>query len=313
MGPYACGPSPLDQLLADVAGFRGREALARSAARHGASHPVLHARLVEELSASGDLEAAIGAAQGALAAVPDGRRPERAHVADLMFEAAQEAGRVSEAAAAAEAGFAAGLDLQRFLRLRRVGSPEAVARGVAALKGAPPRGREAMAVLFLAGEFNLLWSSVKDDGAALGWSRSDKGAAFPLVLALLFEGTDWGRVAAGLVRAVVEGCGAAVADEFMEVARDVDTRVPAGDFAAYRAWCRAEIEARVEAIVGNQRRGAYGRAAALIVAYAETVDLAAGGGRPAALAYVDVFRDRYPRHSAFRRELDASLARSSLG
>ncbi|MDR0593195.1 MAG: hypothetical protein LBG60_08075 [Bifidobacteriaceae bacterium] len=309
---HSYGPAPLDRLLAEAASLRGRSALREAADRHGRSHPVLHARLVEELSGSGDLEAAVSAAAAALAAVPESRRSERARIADLMFQAAEEAGRSDQAAVAAEASFAAGLDLPRYLRLRRVGGPAAVARGVAALKGAPPRGADAMAVLFLAGEFKALWDAVKGDKAALGWSRSDKGAAFPLILSLLFGQAEPGRVAGGLVRAVAERHGADVADEFMRAVGATDRQAPPADLAAYREWCRAEVLGRVEAVVRNQHRGAYDRAAALAVAHAETMAAAVGGGRAAARAYVAQFHERYPRHSAFRRELDAALARSSV-
>ncbi|MDR2565403.1 MAG: hypothetical protein LBC97_04965 [Bifidobacteriaceae bacterium] len=310
--PFAFDATELDQLLADAVSLRGRGALREAASRHGQRHPVLYSRLVGELSAAGELEAAVDAAAAALTAVPSARRAERALIADLMFQAAEEAGLADQAAAAAEAGFAAGLDLPRFLRLRRVGSAAAVARGVAALKGAPPRGDDAMAVLFLAGEFQVLWRAVSSDKAALGWSGSDKGAAFPLILALLFEGREWGAVARGLVRAVAEPRGAEVADQFMRAAEEVDTAVPPADLATYRGWCRAEVAGRVDGIVQNQHRGAYARAATLVVAYAEAVAATGGGGDPKPLAYVAGFHERFPKHGAFRRELEAALAKSSL-
>jgi hypothetical protein len=55
----------------------------------------------------------------------------------------------------------------------------------------------------------------------------------------------------------------------------------------------------VNAIVGGQKRGAYGKAAVLTVAGAETLRLR--GDPAAADALVKEIRGRFPRHSAFQR------------
>ena len=70
------------------------------------------------------------------------------------------------------------------------------------------------------------------------------------------------------------------------------------------------VDARVNAIVSGKHRGAYARAACLAFAHAET--LAALGREAHARAYLADVRARYPRHVAFRGELDTAAATSTL-
>jgi hypothetical protein len=78
-------------------------------------------------------------------------------------------------------------------------------------------------------------------------------------------------------------------------------------------WLSAARDAadrRIDAVVGNKHRGAYQRVAVLTVAYAEGLTLA--GDPSGGTAYVAGVRDRYPRHTAFRTELDRATAESPL-
>jgi hypothetical protein len=68
-------------------------------------------------------------------------------------------------------------------------------------------------------------------------------------------------------------------------------------------------DARIEAIVSNKHRGAYPRAAALAVAHAEAL---ATRSPNEATTYLSGIRTRYPRHVAFRHELDTAAKASSL-
>lgn len=68
-------------------------------------------------------------------------------------------------------------------------------------------------------------------------------------------------------------------------------------------------DARIEAIVSNKHRRAYPRAAVLAVAHAEA--LATRSPNEAA-DYLSGIRTRYPRHAAFRHELDTAAKASSL-
>jgi len=71
------------------------------------------------------------------------------------------------------------------------------------------------------------------------------------------------------------------------------------------AWCLDVARRRVEAIVGNQHRKSYGKAATLAVACAEV--LRARGEPTAARAFVAEIGGQFPRHRAFQDELKRAV------
>ncbi len=78
-------------------------------------------------------------------------------------------------------------------------------------------------------------------------------------------------------------------------------------------WCsavRVTIEQRVAAVVEAKHRGAYERVAQLAATYAEALALVEE--QRAAAGWLDDLRERYPRHTAFRAELDAAARKSPL-
>jgi hypothetical protein len=71
---------------------------------------------------------------------------------------------------------------------------------------------------------------------------------------------------------------------------------------------RVAIEQRVAAVVEAKRRGAYERVAQVAVVYAEALTLVEE--QPAGAGWLDSLRERYPRHTAFRAELDSAARKS---
>jgi hypothetical protein len=76
-------------------------------------------------------------------------------------------------------------------------------------------------------------------------------------------------------------------------------------------WCLDVTKRRVNAIVSNQHRGSYDRAAVLLAACAETLWLR--GNDREAQALVDEVRQRFPRHRAFQAEVRAAMQRMERG
>ena len=76
---------------------------------------------------------------------------------------------------------------------------------------------------------------------------------------------------------------------------------------AYLNWCLDVARQRVEAIVGNQHRKSYAKAAMLTVACAEVLRLR--GDETAARTWVSEIRERFPRHRAFQSKLRNALER----
>jgi len=77
------------------------------------------------------------------------------------------------------------------------------------------------------------------------------------------------------------------------------------------AWCLDVTKQRVSAIVSNQHRGSYDRAAVLLAACAETLRLQ--GNDREAHALLDEARQRFPRHRAFQAEVKAAVQRMERG
>ena len=78
----------------------------------------------------------------------------------------------------------------------------------------------------------------------------------------------------------------------------------------YLKWCRDEIGRRVDAIVSNQHRGSYHKAAGLLVAMAET--LANREERQDGMDFIDRYKNKYPRHTAFKSDVTQAVQTSGL-
>ena len=85
---------------------------------------------------------------------------------------------------------------------------------------------------------------------------------------------------------------------------------PADDRARWLRIGRDLVTQRVDAIVTAKHRSAYQRAVLLAAGCAEAIDLADGPG--AGAAFVTEIRNRFPRHVAFRSEVDRLLKSSPL-
>ncbi|MFQ5593561.1 MAG: hypothetical protein ACE5HA_05380 [Anaerolineae bacterium] len=72
-------------------------------------------------------------------------------------------------------------------------------------------------------------------------------------------------------------------------------------------WCLDVAQQRVNAIVSNQHRKAYGKAAVVITACAEVLRLRGNEGEAGSL--LNEVRNRFPRHRAFHAELKAAIQR----
>ncbi|OYZ37946.1 MAG: hypothetical protein B7Y25_02715 [Alphaproteobacteria bacterium 16-39-46] len=66
-------------------------------------------------------------------------------------------------------------------------------------------------------------------------------------------------------------------------------------------WCLKASQKRIRDIVGNQHRGAYGRAALLTGACVEV--LSALSYKQKAFKFFNIIKEEFPRHSAFQSEL----------
>ena len=83
--------------------------------------------------------------------------------------------------------------------------------------------------------------------------------------------------------------------------------------AERRGWLVAAaniVDRRVDSVVSNKNREEYRRVAELVIAHAEALTIDGRGVQGA--SYIAGTRERYPRHSAFRAELDGAADESTL-
>jgi hypothetical protein len=164
-------------------------------------------------------------------------------------------------------------------------------------------------------------------GKVLGWSSSEshKGLVFAAFLVLLSDKT-LETMPSNLAQLWQWNVQSSVAAwnwgyEEKDPARERLTRAYAEQFAAaflsadqqerFLSWCLDVVQQRVDAIVGNQHRRSYNKAAVLTVACAEVLRLR--GDHAAADALVSDVRGRFPRHRAFQAEMKIALSRMERG
>ena len=78
----------------------------------------------------------------------------------------------------------------------------------------------------------------------------------------------------------------------------------------YTNWCQKEVSQIIDGIVSNQQRGSYDKAANYLLAMAET--LVNKNGNRIGKKFVNKYLEKYPRHRAFKREVDQVLKKSKL-
>ena len=170
--------------------------------------------------------------------------------------------------------------------------------------------------LMIAGRLGETFSIARS-GKSVGWSHSDgaTGLCFAAILAhsnggavpstpvierLLVEyaepDEEADRPDGYLVQAIVEG--------LTQASLDQETA------ASYLRWAEKVARARVDHVVSKKHRGAYRRAAETLVALGEHYAVTA---RPdSAATLIQEYRDRFNRHTAFKRELREVLSQSAL-
>ena len=205
--------------------------------------------------------------------------------------------------------------------------PDDMMRGADGLERPAWIGQSVLAhACLLAGDWDAA-HHLAAEGKALGWSSreshqglvvaaflvllSGKGLeALPSNLAQIWQWGvqysvtpwSWGFKEEDPVR---ERLARAYAEQFAAAALSTDRQ------ERFLSWCLDVAQQRVDAIVGNQHRGSYDKAAVLTVACAEVLRLR--GNQTAADALVNDVRSRFPRHRAFQAEMETALRRMERG
>ena len=169
----------------------------------------------------------------------------------------------------------------------------------------------AVHVLLFGGNYAQVLALCKDQGS-LGWSggQNPKPALIAFILSILTGEKLYSPL---LSRQLAD----VLADRFVNYKKgDIEQYrqiiavsnklhpIAKSEMDSYVKWCIDETGKRVDAIVSNQYRGSYGKAANLLAAMAE--GLCHRGEKHEAMALLEKYRSKYSRHRSFQSELAAA-------
>ncbi len=323
----------------------GTSALAELAHSQGNKHPRMYIDYLNVLEKNGDLHAVATAAKEALDAVPV-KYMLRAEIGEKLAQAGENLKDLGMQLAGWHEAFQSDPCLAYLVPLLEVATP--MGRRAEEIESATARIRQLLEqektqsypfhqeddereqasatetllaeTYLLAGQFRQALEVCSGE-KPLGWSSGNpKGEVVPFLLTILGRGIANGRspnvdqvwknaVSDADVEILCEG------DSTLRFERALEqiiqsTTLTKEEAQEYIDWCVTEVGQRVAAIVGEQHRGSYAKAATLLIAMAEV--LVRQGLFSRAIAFVNKYRQKYHRHSSFQRDLQAAIERSGL-
>ena len=327
-----------DRLLREATNLvGGTEGLAQLAREQGDSHPSAYHEWVAELARRDDISGCIEAAREGVERIADPR--EKAKLADYLAQLAEDTGDGELELEAWRRAFRTCPSPPRFFALWN--SCKRLGRDISEemeteIQEVDLRGDYGVTDARLAAMLELTAGTYRSavrraaEAEPLGWSnRNHPGpVVFPFLL----------LAATGRTEAPDESCIQQLVQNiawspvgywrpphpfpdmrevggrtsFKDVLVDTLSRRPPDEKERqqYRETARSIARNRMRAIVSNTHRKAYRRAAMVTVAVAEAVCLLEGEGP--GIALVEQAREEFPRHSAFRRELNDLIASSPV-
>lgn len=331
------GP-PVRKLLTEATELHGGiDGLAGLARQGGRDQADLYLEWVRALRRADRRTDAVNAAREALDTI-DGEGSARAHIAEELADLSRD--DAAQVAAARSSAWRASPSQARLLALHRAatdtsGAADAMATELATLETSGNLGQ-------LDGGLRaalMLLARRTDDAAQLLEAPSDHSALHPerevLVPYLLASGCagpqhpEWSSTQLAGLLATVDNAslwgwwadfglhdrGGPRDDDTPSLAQlfveQISTEADDERVLSKRLDAAVqEVERQIDAIVSGKAQGQYGRAARLLTCCAEALTLANGAG--AGIALVGRWRVRYPRHSAFQRELNGAIGKTPL-
>lgn len=298
----------------------GSEGLAALARERGARQPEIFVAWCDALAREDRLEDAAATCRRALA-VLDSQGEIRAVIGERLTRVAERQGDDRTILEGRRAAWRAAPSRDRLLAMHQAAAAlENASTVIAAEADALEQGATAASPR-LACELLLLGGRVTaaigllEAAPLLGWSgRSHPGpVVVPYLLASAcggVPGLDSPLLAEQF--AAIDGASAESEHGLGRLLGEQLASRPAGsgDRQRWLTAARSVVELRTAAVVEAKHRNAYGRVASLVVACAEALVLVCGA--PEGSAFVAEIRARYPRHYAFRDELDRATRRSPL-
>jgi hypothetical protein len=156
-------------------------------------------------------------------------------------------------------------------------------------------------------DFDYIYEICLKDKKSVGWSSSLKGTVVPIFMILLVKKNTSSKLMDKEILMFIHNINyynKDLCENFIHNFKQWMNNVKLTDeeHSKYLEWCVNEVDKRVRDIVSNQYRGAYNKAALLIVSLAEIYEfLKENSG----IAIIKKYRAMFPRHRAFLAEIDA--------
>jgi len=171
--------------------------------------------------------------------------------------------------------------------------------------------------LLLGGEYEKLFEMCKNKGS-LGWSSGEnpKPLFVTFIMILLSNCGVHSKVLYEQWNRTISNTSFGVDNDYIKkyqrIIESIKDSIQLSEKQEefYLKWCINEIGLRIDAIVSNQHRGSYHKAAGLLVAMAET--LANREQKQEGMDLIERYKRKYLRHTAFKREITQALQTSSL-
>ncbi|MGD8399640.1 MAG: hypothetical protein PVH64_01705 [Bacillota bacterium] len=169
----------------------------------------------------------------------------------------------------------------------------------------------------LGGNYKRVFAKCRDQ-APLGWSSGQNPRPYLItfMLKVLSGEGSYSQVLYLYWEEILKNTGGGVDADYLQRYRRAvkwlqrTLRLTKEQEEFYLKWCIDQIGGRTDAIVSNQHRGSYDKAAQLLTAAAET--LANRGRKQEGLDLVERYRNKYFRHTAFKKEIVRALQLSRL-
>jgi len=274
----------------------GTQGLKDFALEFGVQFPYIYIELIETLKDEKKYSEAIEIAMGVLGKNEIDSK-YRVKTADLLYGLGYKIDDSDIIRKGIVEGFKLSLDLSHFINLYELKDAQLIKDMVVYMDD---KNVKNLYIHFLNGDYELVFNECKDN--------KSKESMVPLFIALLKKNVSLNNYNKSTIE--YDYLQEYMSDDFVELLDSSFLKLSDLDFEKYKDWCISVIDNKVEEIVKGQQRSNYNNAAALIVSFAELILLSDSEAN--AEAFIQKYRDKYPRHNSFRAILSDCIQKERL-
>jgi hypothetical protein len=299
----------------------GVKALATFAQEEGSTHPEAFIDWIAELERKEDYQQMIDAAEKGLEDVIGTYGPLRAEIAEALVKAGKHMNSLEIQLKGWQEAFYSYPSLSRLLFLLTIAEKkniyqEEIETAIKITKTAKISDNLQTQLYLLAGDYKAAFNFCKDK-KALGWTygTNPKILVIPFFLKYLAKGEtlnsgvnrlwEW-----ALLNTYSQNRFEAINEHYQQAMDNIIETIylTPKEEKKYLEWCIKETGERIDAIVKNQYRKSYYKAAMLLIATAEVLIIQ--GEKSMGYDLLKKYRQQYPHHRRFQQEVKIALSSS---